>query len=91
MQEETKDSLRTRLRRVEGQVRGIARMIDEDRYCVDVINQVQAVRAALRSLEDEIIRDHANHCVADAIRAGDPKEQDRKIEELLMVLGRIDR
>ena len=91
MQDEIKDGLRKRLRRVEGQVRGIAGMIDDDRYCVDVINQVEAVRAALRRIEDEIIRDHANHCVADAIRAGDPEEQDRKIEELLMVLGRIDR
>jgi CsoR family transcriptional regulator, copper-sensing transcriptional repressor len=91
MQIATKESVRKRLNRVEGQVRGITRMVDEDRYCIDVVTQLAAVRAALRRIEEEVIRDHAAHCVADAIRSGDPEEQRRKVDELIEVLGRTDR
>ena len=57
--------------RIEGQVRGIARMLDQDRYCIDVITQIQAVKAALRRVEEEMLRDHVSHCVEEAIRSGD--------------------
>jgi len=91
MQDATKESVRKRLKRVEGQVRGIAGMVEADRYCIDVVTQLAAVRAALRRIEEEVIRDHAAHCVADAIRSGDPEEQRRKVDELIEVLGRTDR
>lgn len=91
MQAATKESVGKRLRRVEGQVRGIAKMVEDDRYCIDVITQLGAVRAALRKIEEAVIRDHASHCVADAVRSGNPEEQRRKVDELIEVLGRADR
>jgi DNA-binding FrmR family transcriptional regulator len=66
-------------------------MVEEDRYCIDVVTQLAAVRAACRRIEEEVIRDHAAHCVADAIRSGDPDEQRRKVDELIAVIGRADR
>ncbi len=75
MQKETKSSCLKRLGRIEGQVRGIARMVDEDRYCIDVLTQLSAVRAALRRVEDEVLRDHVGHCVEHAIKSGDANEQ----------------
>ena len=80
-----------RLSRIEGQVRGLARMVEEDRYCIDIVTQISAVRAALRRVEEEILRDHVSHCVEHAIASGDPKEQRAKIAELMDVLGRSDR
>lgn len=77
-----------RLGRIEGQVRGIARMLDEDRYCIDVITQIQAVKAALRRVEEEMLRDHVSCCVEEAIRSGDAKQQRKKVAELMQVLGR---
>ncbi len=62
--------LLARLSRIEGQVRGISRMIEEERYCIDVLNQVQAVKAALRKVEEDILKTHASHCVAHAIKSG---------------------
>ena len=91
MQAETKQSVRKRLNRVEGQVRGIANMVETDRYCIDVVTQIAAVRAALRKIEEEVIRDHVGHCVADAIRSGDPEDQRRKVDELIEVIGRASR
>ena len=88
MKDVTKRSCLSRLRRIEGQVRGVARMVEDDRYCVDVITQVQAVRAALKRVEDAILQDHVSHCVDRAIRGGDADEQRRKIDELLDVLER---
>ena len=74
---------------VEGRpVRGIARMVAEDRYCIDVITQVQAVRAALQRVEEEVLKDHVEHCVEHAIASGDAAEQRQKVAELLQVLGR---
>jgi len=84
----TKRSCLARLGRIEGQVRGIARMVDDDRYCIDVITQIQAVKAALRRVEEEMLRDHVACCVEDAIRSGDAKEQRKKVAELIEVLGR---
>lgn len=84
----TKDELLARLSRAEGQVRGVARMVEEDRYCIDVVTQIQAVIAAARKVEAEILKDHVAHCVEHAIQSGDPKVQRRKIEELLSTLSR---
>ena len=78
-----------RLRKIEGQVRGIARMIEDERYCVDILTQLRAARAALRRVEDSVLREHVEHCVAQAIRSGDPAEQHAKVDELLAVLGRF--
>lgn len=91
MQDDTRTSCKRRLRRIEGQVRGIEKMIDENRYCIDTITQIAAVRAALRRVEEEILRDHVGHCVEHAIASGDQGEQRQKIAELIEVLGRTNR
>jgi CsoR family transcriptional regulator, copper-sensing transcriptional repressor len=91
MREEAKTSCLRRLRRIEGQVRGLARMVDEDRYCIDVVTQISAVRAALRRAEEEILADHVAHCVEHAIASGDQREQRRKVSELIGVLSRAQR
>jgi DNA-binding FrmR family transcriptional regulator len=88
MNESTKASCIRRLSRIEGQVRGLSRMVEEDRYCIDVITQLSAVRAALRRVEQEILRDHIGHCVKHAMRSDDLGDQDRKVEELMDVLAR---
>ena len=88
MLKSSKDSCLKRLSRIEGQVRGLSRMVDGDRYCIDVITQIAAVRAALRRVEHELLRDHVGHCVKEAIRSGNAKDQERKIEELIEVLDR---
>lgn len=84
----TKKSCQTRLRRIEGQVRGIGQMIEADRYCIDVMTQLLAVKAALKRVEDEILKDHISHCVAHAIQSGSEQERNGKIDELLDVLAR---
>ena len=91
MQAEAKSSCLKRLSRIEGQVRGLARMVEEDRYCIDVVTQISAVRAALRKLEEEILRDHVGHCVEHAIAAGNKAEQRKKVAELMDVFSRADR
>ena len=91
MQATTKTSCLKRLGRIEGQVRGIARMVDDDRYCIDVANQISAVRAALARVEDEIIKDHVGHCVEHAIMSGNKAEQRRKVSELVEALNRMGR
>jgi DNA-binding FrmR family transcriptional regulator len=91
MQEQTKQACGARLRRIEGQVRGIARMVDEDRYCIDILTQLRAARAALRRVEDEVLNDHVGHCVEGAITSGDPDDQRRKVQELLSILAQRDR
>jgi DNA-binding FrmR family transcriptional regulator len=88
MNESTKAACIRRLSRIEGQVRGLSRMVEEDRYCIEVITQLSAVRAALRRVEQEILRDHIGHCVKHAMRSDDRKDQDRKVEELMDVLAR---
>ena len=80
-----------RLRRIEGQVRGVAQMLEDDRYCIDILTQLSAVRAALRKVEDEILRDHVNHCVAGAIKSGSKTDQRKKIDELMDVFARAER
>jgi len=91
MHKTTKSSCLKRLKRIEGQVRGLARMLEEDRYCIDVVTQISAVSAALRRVEEEILRDHVAHCVEHAIASGDAKEQRKKVAELMGVLMRAGR
>lgn len=91
MQAQAKASVRKRLQRIEGQVRGLLRMVEEDRYCIDVVTQISAIRAALRRAEEEILRDHVGHCVEGAIASGNRAEQRKKIAELMDVMGRADR
>ena len=91
MRDDIKASCKKRLNRIEGQVRGLSKMVDEDRYCIDVVTQISAVRTALRRVEEEILRDHVAHCVEHAINSGDKADQRRKIAELMDVVGRADR
>ena len=91
MQTETKAAVLKRLSRIEGQVRGVARMVVEDRYCIDIVTQISAVRAALRRAEEEILRDHVAHCVEHAIASGDKRDQRQKVAEIMDVLGRAER
>ena len=80
--------LLTRLSRIEGQVRGVARMVEEDRYCIDVLTQIQAVKAALKKVEEQVLKDHSAHCVADAIKSGNSKDQTQKFNELVELFSR---
>ncbi|MFN3746481.1 MAG: metal-sensitive transcriptional regulator [Hyphomicrobiaceae bacterium] len=91
MSHDAKLSRLKRLNRIEGQVRGLARMVEEDRYCIDIVTQIAAVRAALRRVEESILRDHIDHCVRHAIASGDKAEQEQKVAELMEVLSRSDR
>ncbi|MDR6284970.1 DNA-binding FrmR family transcriptional regulator [Methylopila jiangsuensis] len=84
-----KASCAKRLNRIEGQVRGIARMVEQDRYCIDVVTQIAAVRAALKKVEEVILQDHVGCCVEHAIESGDKDEQRKKVAELVDVLGRV--
>lgn len=88
MHRENKSKLIGRLSRIQGQVGGISRMVDEDRYCIDILTQLQAVRAALGKVETELLREHIDHCVATAFTSGDAAEQRRKADELVAVLER---
>ena len=91
MRKDIKVACLRRLNRIEGQVRGLTKMLEEDRYCIDIITQISAVRAALRRAEEEILRDHVGHCIEEAIVTGSRAEQRRKIAELMEVVGRSDR
>jgi CsoR family transcriptional regulator, copper-sensing transcriptional repressor len=84
-----KEALKKRLHRIEGQVRGLERMVDDDRYCIDILTQVAAVRTALESLSLEVLEDHVNHCVHDALTAGDEKVATTKSKELLAAVQRF--
>ena len=88
MKRDNKPKLVNRLSRIEGQVRGITRMIEEDRYCIDVLTQIQAVRAALARVESEMLKSHLGHCIESAIVSGDATEQRRKAGELIELLER---
>ena len=83
-----KKGIQTRLRRIEGQVRGIEKMVDEDRYCIDVLTQVNAVRAALESVALQLLADHTEHCVTEAIRAGSGGAKVRELNEAVERLVR---
>ena len=88
MDEKTKESCLQRLSRIEGQVRGIARMVGEDRYCIDILTQIAAVQAAMRKVEGELLRNHVSHCVEHAIASGNADDQRQKVNELVEVLSR---
>lgn len=91
MRTNAKTAVLKRLQRVEGQVRGLARMVEDDRYCIDIVTQLSAVQAALRGVEEEILKDHVAHCVEHAIVSGNKAEQRRKVVELMDVFGRSKR
>ncbi len=86
-----KETLAKRLHRIEGQVRGIERMVEDDRYCIDILTQVAAVNTALESLAFKILDDHVNLCVTDALASGDPKEAAAKSKELMNAVQRFAR
>ena len=91
MNDATRKAIASRLKRIEGQVGGLLRMVEEDRYCVDILTQINAVRAALHKVEGEILKDHVSHCVARACSAGDPAGQRQKVDELVDTIGRMTR
>lgn len=84
-------SVVNRLKRIEGQVRGIQKMVEDDRYCIDILTQIQAVKAAIGKVESEVLRNHANHCVRDAIASGDEGDQATKFSELIDLFEKIKR
>jgi DNA-binding FrmR family transcriptional regulator len=86
---ENKDALIRRLHRIEGQVRGIERMVEEDRYCIDILTQIGAASTALERLGFQILDDHVNHCVAEALTSGDEKAATAKTAELLAAVQRF--
>lgn len=81
-----KDALVTRLRRIEGQVRGLQRMVDEDQYCIDILTQMNSVISALRAVGMGLLDDHVRHCVRESIEQG---EGDEKVEELMNAFARF--
>jgi len=91
MAKNSKAATLRRLSRIEGQVRGLARMVEDERYCIDIVTQLSAVRAALRRAEEEILADHVAHCVEHAIASGNKAEQRRKVSELMDVVTRAER
>jgi DNA-binding FrmR family transcriptional regulator len=86
-----KEALIKRLHRIEGQVRGLERMLEEDRYCIDVLTQISAVTTALESVAFRILDDHVNHCVSGALASGDADEAAAKSRELLEAVHRFAR
>ena len=84
-----KDALIKRLHRIEGQVRGLERMVEDDRYCIDILTQVSAVRTALESVALQVLDDHVKHCVADALASGDEAAAEEKSRELLAAVERF--
>jgi CsoR family transcriptional regulator, copper-sensing transcriptional repressor len=91
MQKDAKAAVLKRFKRIEGQVGGLSRMVEDGRYCIDIVTQISAVRAALRRAEEEILRDHVSHCVEHAITSGNKQDQRKKITEIIDVLGRSGR
>lgn len=85
---ETKVALSKRLRRIEGQVRGLQKMVDDERYCADTLVQIASVQEALRSVGKMLIQNHLTHCAATALRSGDDTEAGRVIEELVELWGK---
>lgn len=83
----TKEQLRDRLARIEGQVRGVSRMVDEDRYCMDILTQISAIRAALDKVALGLLDDHARHCLVG--RGGGPTDPDEQVRELMGAVGRM--
>lgn len=76
------------LKRIEGQVRGILKMVEDDRYCIDIVTQIAAARAALARVEADLLRGHIGHCVHKAMKSGDAADRGRVVDELVTVFGR---
>src|SRR6267154_2552807 len=91
MRKDIKTSCQKRLSRIEGQVRGLSKMVDEDRYCIDIVTQISAVRAALRRVEEEVRRFFFSSRSRHTISSGNKADQREKISELMAVIGRADR
>jgi DNA-binding FrmR family transcriptional regulator len=91
MQRDDKPKLLNRLNRIEGQVRGVMRMVEQDRYCIDVLTQIRAARAALVRVESELLKGHLTHCIEDSIVSGDAAEQRKKASELIELIERSAR
>ncbi len=89
--DDEKSAIVKRINRVEGQVRGIGQMVENDRYCLDILHQVSAIRAALGRVEDDILKRHAAHCVEEAIMSGKPGEQREKFNELIDLMRKTKR
>ena len=88
MPHQDKPKLLNRLNRIEGQVRGVARMVEDDRYCIDVLTQIRAVKAALSRVETEMLKAHLDHCIESAIVSGDAAAQREKAAEIIQLLER---
>ncbi|MFO7780594.1 MAG: metal-sensitive transcriptional regulator [Spirochaetia bacterium] len=91
MDETQKDKVAARLRRIEGQIGGIRKMIEDDRYCIDILTQTSAVVSALRGVEDLVMQNHLNTCVVDAIKSDDETEKQQKLDEVMDVIGKFRR
>jgi CsoR family transcriptional regulator, copper-sensing transcriptional repressor len=91
MDQRQKEKVSARLRRIEGQVAGIRKMVEEDRYCVDILTQTSAVVSALRGVEDLVMQNHLNTCVVDAIRSEDETDKEQKLQEVMDVIGKFRR
>ena len=87
MNSDTNSSALKRLARIEGQVRGVAKMIEDDRYCIDVVRQIQAIKSALTGLEALVLNDHLDSCVETALKSDDIEQRREKVQELVAVLG----
>ncbi len=91
VQGKEKQQIASRLKRIEGQVRGILRMVDEDRYCMDILAQTRSIASALRSVEDIIMENHLNTCVKHAFESSDPREKQEKIDEVMTLFSQYRR
>ena len=91
MKQDAKRAVSARLKRIEGQVRGIQRMLDENRYCIDILTQLQAVRAAMHKVEETVLKDHVQGCVTEAFASGDPGARETKMNELVDAIGCMTR
>ena len=89
MNDQQRDKALSRLRRIEGQIRGIQRMVEQDRYCVDILTQTSAVIAALHGVEDLVMETHLNTCVADAMKSEDLQQKTEKIDEMMTVISKF--
>jgi len=88
MNEDEKKSVVSRLKKIEGQIRGINKMVESERYCIDILSQTRAVVAAIRKVEDLILFQHLNTCVADSMRSDNKEDKDKKINEIMDLLSR---
>ena len=88
MERMNSSKLRNRLSRIEGQVRGVSKMIEEDRYCIDILAQIRAARSALAGVEKELLKQHLDHCIVGAMASGDEAEQRKKADELIELLAK---